>query len=98
MVRFSVARAYPRAKELFGQIASSHGEFTVQLDTCPLRQQSRSMPSRFVSIVNPSRRKLSTPVASTPKWPPFRIEKSFSTTFLQFLSAIALLPTPGASA
>src|SRR5438876_3417476 len=93
MVMFSVERAYPRAKELFGQIPSSHGEFTLQSETCPLRQQSRSMPSRLVSTVSPWIWKLSTPVASRPKGPPLRMAKSFSKTFRQFLRAIALLPT-----
>jgi hypothetical protein len=33
-----------------------------------------------------------------PKWPPLRIEKSRKRTLRQFLSAMALLPTPGCSA
>src|SRR5215469_6854290 len=61
IVTFSVARAVPSANELFGQIASSYGEFTVQLDTRTFRQQSRSMPSRLVSMVRLSTLKLSTP-------------------------------------
>ena len=95
MVTFSVARAYPSANELFGQIPSSHGEFTVQFDTRTLRQQSMSMPSRLVSIFRLSIVKLSTPVARMPKWPPCRMEKSRRITLWQFFSAIALLPTPG---
>src|SRR3984957_5123969 len=98
MVTFSVARAYPSAKELLGQIASSQGEFTEQLETLTLRQQSMSMPSRLVSIFRLSIVKLSTPVASTPKCPPFRIEKSRSVTLRQFFSAIDLLATPACSA
>ena len=35
---------------------------------------------------------------SSPKWPPLRMEKSRSITLWQFLSAMALLPTPGCSA
>ena len=95
MVKFSVGRAYPSAKELLGQIPSSHGEFTVQFDTRTLRQQSMSMPSRMVSMSRLSIVRLSTPVASTPNHPPSRILKSRSSTSRQFFKAMVLLPTPG---
>jgi hypothetical protein len=49
---------------------SSFGELTVQLATRTFWQQSKSMPSRFVSIFRPSHVQLSTPVARIPKWPP----------------------------
>ena len=77
---------------------SSQGEFTLQLETRTLRQQSMSMPSRLVSIFRLSMVRLSTPVARMPKWPPCRIEKSRRRTLWQFFSAMALLPTPGSSA
>src|SRR5580704_5206100 len=95
MVTFSVVRAYPSANELFGQIPSSYGELTLQLETRTLRQQSMSIPSRSVSIFRLSIVRLSTPVARIPNHPPFKIEKSRSTTLWQFFSAIALLPAPG---
>ena len=75
-------------------MASSHGELTLVFDTRTLRQQSISMPSRFVSMVRLSMVKLSTPVARIPKCPPCRIAKSRSVTFRQFLRLMALLPTP----
>ncbi len=77
---------------------SSHGEFTVQFDTRTFLQQSMSMPSRSVSIFRLSMVRLSTPVNSKPKCPPFRIEKSRKMTLRQFFSAIALFPTPACSA
>ena len=49
---------------------SSLGELTVQFDTRTFWQQSKSMPSRFVSILRLSSVQLSTPVARMPKWPP----------------------------
>ena len=75
---------------------SSQGELTVQLETRTLRQQSMSMPSRLVSILRLSMVRLSTPVARMPNHPPCRMEKSLRMTLRQFLSAMALLPTPGA--
>ena len=94
MVTFSVARASPSAYELLGTMPSSQGEFTVQLETRTLRQQSMSMPSRLVSIFRLSMVRLSTPVARMPNHPPCRMEKSLRSTLRQFLSAMALLPTP----
>src|SRR5581483_9762149 len=98
MVTISVVRAYPSANELFRQIPSSHGEFTPQFEIRTLRQQSTSIPSRLVSIFRLSIVRLSTPVARIPKCPPCKIEKSRSSTFRQFLSAMALLATPACSA
>ena len=59
-----------------------------------LRQASMSSPSRLVSIARLSMVRLSTPVASTAKCPPFRTEKSRSRTLRHSLRAIALLPWP----
>src|SRR6185369_17315596 len=73
---------------------SSQGEFTVQFETRTLRQQSISIPSRFVSMSRLSMVMLSTPVANTPNQPPSRILKSRSKTLRQFFNAIDLLPTP----
>src|SRR2546423_1803730 len=70
MVMFSHGRGSPSAYVLLGQIPSSLGELTVQLDMRTLRQQSMSTPSRLVSIFNPSSVQLSTPVARMPKCPP----------------------------
>ena len=98
IVTISVARAYPSANELLGQMPSSHGEFTLQLETRTLRQQSMSSPSRSVSIFRLSMVRLSTPVAKRPKWPAFKIEKSRRITLRQFLRAMALFPLPGVSA
>src|SRR5205807_2711089 len=92
MVTISVARAYPSANELFKQIPSSHGEFTLQFETRTFRQQSISMPSRFVSIFTLSIVRLSTPVARIPKCPPDNIEISRIVTLRQSFRAIALLP------
>src|ERR1035438_6393839 len=77
---------------------SSQGEFTVQLETRTFWQQSISIPSRSVSILRLSMVRLSTPVSSSAKWPPLSIEKSRNVTLRQFLSAMALLPTPACSA
>ena len=79
-------------------MASSQGELTLVFETCTLRQQSMSMPSRLVSIFRLSMVKLSTPVARMPKCPPCRIEKSRSVTLRQFFRLMDLLPTPGSSA
>src|SRR5882724_7425523 len=92
---FSLARAYPSAQELFGQIPSSQGEFTVQLLTRTLRQQSISNPSRFVSTSRLSMVRLSTPVARRANQPPCSTEKSRNRTLWQFFRAIVLLATPG---
>ena len=70
MVRFSVMTFRPRAKLLLGHKPSSPGELIRQLETIVLRQQSMSMPSRWVSIVTLSTVKLSQPVARMAKWPP----------------------------
>src|SRR5205814_9764567 len=94
MVTFSVARGYPSANELFGQSPSSQGEFTLQLETRTLRQQSKSIPSRLVSILRLSTVKLSTPVARIAKCPPWRKETSRIEMLRQFLRLIALSPTP----
>src|SRR5579875_653569 len=88
----------PSAYELFRQIPSSQGELTLQLETRTFVQQSISIPSRLVSIFRLSMVRLFTPVARMPTWPPCKIEKSRTRTFLHFLSAIALFPTPGCSA
>src|ERR1019366_6789900 len=98
MLKLSHDRLYPSAKLDFGTIASSHGEFTVQFDTRTFLQQSMSMPSRSVSIFRLSMVRLSTPVTSRPKCPPFSSEKSRSTTLRQFFRLIVLLPTPACSA
>ena len=94
----SGARVAQRVANSSGQMASSNGELTVQFETCTLRQQSMSMPSRLVSICSLSISRLSTPVSSIAKCPPASIEKSRKVTLRQFFSAIALLPTPGLSA
>src|SRR5207253_10833857 len=49
--------------ELFGQIASSRGELTMQFEMRTFLHESMSMPSRFVSIFTFSIVRLSTPVA-----------------------------------
>src|SRR6266536_4135701 len=97
MVRFSVARAYPRANELLGQMAASQGELTLQFETRTLRQQSMSIPSRLVSIFKLSIVRLSTPVARMANQPAANMEKSRKIMLRQFFRAIALLPTPGLS-
>jgi len=61
IVKFSVITFRPRAKLLLGHNASSLGELIRQLEIVVLRQQSMSMPSRFVSIVT-----LSTVIPSQP--------------------------------
>jgi hypothetical protein len=58
------------------------------------RQASMSSPSRFVSTLRSSMVRLSTPVASTAKCPPFRTEKSRSRTLRHSSRAIALSPWP----
>src|ERR1039458_7042701 len=83
---------------LLGQIASSHGELTLQFETLTLRQHMISMPSRSVSIFRLSIVRLSTPVTSTPKWPPFRMEKSRRITLCALRIASDLFPTPATSA
>src|ERR1700683_524329 len=94
MVTISVSHLYPRANELFRQIASSQGELIVQFETRTLRQQSTSMPSRWVSIFRLSAVRFETPVARIAKCPPCRMEKSRRGTLRQFLRAMALLATP----
>src|ERR1035437_2563439 len=98
IVTSSVARAKPSPKELFRQIPSSNGEFTLVFETCTWRQASTSIPSRFVSIFRLSTVKLSTPVARIAKCPPSRIEMSRKITFRQSFRLIALLPQPGSTA
>ena len=70
IVTFSVSRAYPSPNELLSTIASSFGEFTPQFETLTFRQQSMSIPSRFVSIFTLSMVKSSTAVARIAKCPP----------------------------
>src|SRR4051812_14612920 len=91
---FSQGRNSPSAKDDLGQMPSSNGEFTEQLLTRTFRQQSRSMPSRFVSIFRLSMVQLSTPVARMPNHPPCWMVKSRRMTLRQSFSAIALLPIP----
>src|SRR5436190_23245001 len=98
MVTFSVARAYPSANELLGQMPSSNGELTVQFEMRTFLHASTSMPSRLVSILRLSIVRLSTPVARIAKCPPCRIVISRRFTLRQFFSAIALLPQPGSTA
>src|SRR5690349_24361960 len=74
---------------------SSQGEFTVRFETRTLWQQSKSTPSRSVSITTLSTVKLSTPVARTQKCPPLRKETSRMVTLWQFFRLTALSPTPG---
>ena len=95
MVTFSVGLANPSAKLDLGQMPSSHGELTVQLETRTLRQQSMSMPSRSVSILRLSMVRLSTPVSSMPKWPPLRMEKSRSDDVAAVLEGDRLVADAG---
>src|SRR5271155_1859794 len=95
IVTFSVGRAHPSAYEVFRQIPSSAGEFTVQLEMRTLEQQSISIPSRLVSSVTLSMVRLFTPVARIAKCPPLSTEISRMRTRLQFFNPIALFPIPG---
>src|SRR5665213_169335 len=91
MVKFSVDRAYPSAKELFKQMPSSNGELTEQLETFTFLQQSISKPSRLVSTFKLSIVRLSTPVANIANHPPCKIEISLMITFRHIKRLIDLL-------